>query len=55
MRKIDTTTIKDIELTELERLCFDCPVPFGCNEKDPRCLYGWRWVLPADERINVIS
>lgn len=37
-----------IELTELQRLCFDCPVPFGCNEKDPRCLY--RLALGASGR-----
>lgn len=28
-----------IELTELQRLCFNCPVPHGCNENDPRCPY----------------
>lgn len=29
----------NIELTDLERLCFSCPVPHGCNERDPRCPY----------------
>lgn len=26
-------------LTDIEQLCLNCPVPFGCNERDPRCLY----------------
>jgi len=26
------------ELSELDKLCFQCPVPGGCNEDDPRCL-----------------
>jgi len=26
------------ELSELDKLCFKCPVPGGCNEDDPRCL-----------------
>lgn len=25
-------------LSELDQLCFECILPGGCNERDPRCL-----------------
>jgi len=35
-------------ITDRDRLCFRCPIPGGCDESDPRCL--WRQASSSDRR-----
>jgi len=46
------TTRIQYQANELEYVCLDCPMPLGCDESHPLCLY--RHLKPAQNfhRLN---